>query len=93
METRDRAKTRHTIVETEPRPRHEKQCLETVKYNDLVFWPTRYSLTDTVTKHEYHMADDPTSLYDRDLPPRIFVSVCLTCLEKHTTRKSQIPLR
>jgi len=30
MKTRDRAKTRHTSVETEPRPRHEKPCLETV---------------------------------------------------------------
>jgi len=25
METQERAKTRHTGVETEPRPRHEKQ--------------------------------------------------------------------
>jgi len=35
METRDRAKARHTSVETEPRPRHENNvsrhdtCLET----------------------------------------------------------------
>ena len=34
METRDRAKTRHASVETEPRPRHEKPCLETVSRRD-----------------------------------------------------------
>ena len=27
MDTRDRAKTRHRSVETEPRPKHEKPCL------------------------------------------------------------------
>jgi len=30
METRDRAKTRRTSVETQQRPRHEKPCLETI---------------------------------------------------------------
>jgi len=29
METQDRAKTRHTNVESEPRLIHEKPCLET----------------------------------------------------------------
>jgi len=30
MEIQDRCKTRHTSVETEPRPRHEKLCLAKV---------------------------------------------------------------
>jgi len=34
METRTRAKTRHTKVETEPRPRHVKPCPETVTRQD-----------------------------------------------------------
>jgi len=34
METRDAAKTRHTSVETEPRPKHKKQCLEAVSRLD-----------------------------------------------------------
>jgi len=34
METQDRAKTRHTSVETERRPRHEKPRLETVSIQD-----------------------------------------------------------
>jgi len=34
IETRDRAKTRHTSVETESRQRHEKPCLETVSTQD-----------------------------------------------------------
>jgi len=33
METRDKAKTRHTIVETQPRSRLEKQCLATAIEN------------------------------------------------------------
>jgi len=34
MKTWDRAKTRHTSVETEPEPRHKKPCLETVSRQD-----------------------------------------------------------
>jgi len=34
METRDRTKTRHTSIDAEPRPRHEKSCFQTVLRED-----------------------------------------------------------
>jgi len=46
METRGRVKIRRTSVETEPRPRHERPCLETVSRQETCLETPSLQITE-----------------------------------------------
>jgi len=68
METRDRAKTRHTSVETDPTPRHEKPCLET----------TDVSL-DSLIDNRTHDRNIPTDRPTDHATPSVTISRINVC--------------
>ena len=54
METRDRAKTRHTSVDTESPPRREKLCRETVAIQDTTCLETPSLMIQTMIQTHTH---------------------------------------